>query len=120
MSVDDERKVKAFIQTGLSGVRLDEAQKLSLQTILAAELRRGQKTRPENLADKLRGFWETTYEISLAPAVAAVVVVAAVFCGSLLFPVFVRPEPGAAPRYFTRQVSVGADGAAQITYIPVD
>jgi len=118
-AMDEEREIKEFIQAGLRGVGLDEARKLSLRHTLAAELRREKKAWTGRAANKIHDFWETTYEISLVP-VAAAVVVLGVFCGSLVYPPSIKTEPYPAPRYFTRQVRSGADGAPQVIYIPVE
>jgi hypothetical protein len=118
--MQNDREIGDFLRDGLSGVGLNERQKHALSNTLAAEMRRGKRSWLLAAADKLRTFWETTYEISLAPAVAVVVVAAAVAGGSLFYPCLRRTEPAAAPRYFAQHLSVGADGGAQIVYIPVD
>lgn len=118
--MQNDREIGDFLRSGLSGVSLDERQKRTLSNTLAAEMRRGKRAWLLAAADKLRTFWETTYEISLAPAVAAVIVAAVVAGGSLFYPYLRRTEPAAALSYFAQHLSVGADGAVQILYVPVD
>jgi hypothetical protein len=114
----EDSELKDIFRESFAGVRLDAGRKDSLTRLLAQET--AGAPRPEGIASRLRRFWDTTYTISLVPAVAAVSIAAVCFGAGLFYPGPRRPRPADARPRFVRIVHTAPDGQMQIVYRPID
>ncbi|MDW7651507.1 MAG: hypothetical protein SCK29_07630 [Bacillota bacterium] len=66
-----DKKIKKQLSAETKNIRLSAECKQGLQKALMAEISAGKSSWPRRLSVKTSVFWESTYELSLAPLAAA-------------------------------------------------
>lgn len=114
-----EKDIKDILSVKLDGVILSDESKRRIKYNMTEILARRRLPLPERLVTGLRGFWHSTYEVSVAPAALS----AAVAVLLLIFTLY----PGA--KLYTKPIKretvyiqsiIEQNGTQSVVYLPVD
>ncbi|HZK24195.1 MAG TPA: hypothetical protein VFC74_02270 [Oscillospiraceae bacterium] len=101
-----DQTVSEKLQQELQVVQLSSSQKEELGASMIGELQANHLSAGQRLLRKIKIFWQSTYEVSLAPTAATICILLVVAGVKWLHPTTTKPVE---PTYFIRQTDAGLE-----------